>query len=116
MVDLGLRTCSCRKWEINGYLCQHVIAAIFRSGKNLNSFVEAFFHVDMYRQAYSFSIGPVSTVEKPVCNIDDAMILPPLSKKLAGRPKKNKIASTGEFKRVTKCSRCKSIGRYNKRT
>ncbi|KAL7249550.1 hypothetical protein ACSBR1_011695 [Camellia fascicularis] len=21
MVDLGLRTCSCQKWEINGHLC-----------------------------------------------------------------------------------------------
>ncbi|KAL7229050.1 hypothetical protein ACSBR2_007698 [Camellia fascicularis] len=88
-----------RTWnEINGYPCQHVVAAIFRSGKNLNSFVKPFFHVDMYRQAYSFSIGPVPTVEKLVCSIDDAMILPPLSKKLAGRPKKNIVASTGELK------------------
>ncbi|KAL7251279.1 hypothetical protein ACSBR1_013166 [Camellia fascicularis] len=66
MVDLGLRTCSCRKWEING--------------------------------------------------IDDAMTLPPLSKRPAERPKKNRIASTGEFKKVMKCSRCESIGRHNKRT
>ncbi|KAL7212567.1 hypothetical protein ACSBR2_015290 [Camellia fascicularis] len=34
MVDLGLRTCSYRKWEINRYPCQHAVAAIFRSGKN----------------------------------------------------------------------------------
>ncbi|KAL7187941.1 hypothetical protein ACSBR1_037892 [Camellia fascicularis] len=49
MVDLGLRTYSCRKWEINGYPCQRVVAAIFRSEKNLNSFVEPFFDADMYR-------------------------------------------------------------------
>ncbi|KAL7204090.1 hypothetical protein ACSBR2_017203 [Camellia fascicularis] len=77
MVDLGLRTCSCRKWEINGL---------------------------------------VPTVEKPLYSIEDAMILPPLSKRPAGRPKKNRIASTGEFKRVIKCSRCESIGHHNKRT
>ncbi|KAL7249872.1 hypothetical protein ACSBR1_011954 [Camellia fascicularis] len=99
MVVLGLRTCSCRKREINGYPCQHAVDAIFRSGKNLNSFVEPFFHADMYRQAYSFFIGLIPTVEKLVCSIDDAMILPPLSKRPAGRPKKNIIASTGEFKR-----------------
>ncbi|KAL7162264.1 hypothetical protein ACSBR2_042696 [Camellia fascicularis] len=116
MVDLGLRTCLCRKWEINGYQCQHVVSAIFRSGKNLNSFVESFFHADMYRQAYSFSISPVLTVEKPVCSVDDAMILPQLCKRPAGRPKKNKIAFTGEFKRVIKCSQCESIGHHNKRT
>ncbi|KAL7205821.1 hypothetical protein ACSBR2_018693 [Camellia fascicularis] len=69
----------------------------------------------MYCQAYSFSIGPVPTVEKPMCSIDNAMILSPLSKRPAGRPKKNIIASTGEFKRVMKCSRCESIGRHNKR-
>ncbi|KAL7180346.1 hypothetical protein ACSBR1_043537 [Camellia fascicularis] len=116
MVDLLLRTCSCRKWKINGYPCQHAVAALFRSGKNLNSFVEPFFYIDMYRQAYSFSIGPVPTVEKPVYSIDDAMILPPLSKRPAGRPKKNRISSTGEFKRAIKCSRCETIGRHNKRT
>ncbi|KAL7264672.1 hypothetical protein ACSBR1_002604 [Camellia fascicularis] len=115
MVDLGLRTCSCRKWEINGYPCQHAVVVIFRSGKNLNSSVEQFFHADMYRQAYLFSIGLVPTVEKPMCSIDDAMILPPLNKRPAERPKKNRIASTGEFKRVMKCSRYESIGRHNKR-
>ncbi|KAL7206374.1 hypothetical protein ACSBR2_019153 [Camellia fascicularis] len=86
------------------------------SGRNLNSFVEPFFHADMYRQAYSFSIGLVLTIEKPLCSIEDAMILPPLSKRPAGRPKKNRIASSGEFKRVIKCSRCESIGHHNKRT
>ncbi|KAL7236478.1 hypothetical protein ACSBR1_019719 [Camellia fascicularis] len=114
MVDLGLKTCSCRKWEINGYPCQHAVTAIFRSRKNLNSFVEPFFHTDMYSQAYSLSIGPVPTVEKPMCSIDDVMISPPL--RPAGRPKKNIISSTGEFKRVIKYSRCESIGRHNKRT
>ncbi|KAL7219194.1 hypothetical protein ACSBR2_012299 [Camellia fascicularis] len=44
--------------------------------------------------SYSFSIGPVLTVEKPLCSIEDAMILPQLSKRPAGRPKKNIIAST----------------------
>lgn len=116
MVHLGLRTCSCRKWEINGYPCQHAVAAIFRSGKNLNSFIELFFHADMYHQAYSFSIGSIPTVEKPMCSIDDAMILPPLSKRLVGRLKKNRIASTGEFKRVMKYNRCENISHHNKRT
>ncbi|CAL5370072.1 unnamed protein product [Camellia sinensis] len=105
MVNLRLIICSCRKWKTNGYPCQHTIAAIFRSGKNLNSFVE-----------YSFSIGTVPTVEKPVCSIDDAMLLIPLGKRPAGRQKKNIIASIREFKRVMKCSRCESIGCHNKRT
>ncbi|KAL7247984.1 hypothetical protein ACSBR2_002813 [Camellia fascicularis] len=70
----------------------------------------------MCHQAYSFSIGPVPTVKKPVCSIDDAMILPPLSKRPTRRQKKNRITSIGEFKRVIKCSRCESIGFHNKRT
>ncbi|KAL7176256.1 hypothetical protein ACSBR2_029744 [Camellia fascicularis] len=116
MVDLSLKTCLCRKYEINGYLCQHVAVVIFKSEKNLNLFDEPFFHANVYRQAYSFSIGLVSIVEKPVYTIDDDMILPPLSKRPAGRSKKNIIASTGEFKRVIKCIRCGSIGFHNKRT
>ncbi|KAL7258182.1 hypothetical protein ACSBR1_004324 [Camellia fascicularis] len=86
------------------------------SGKNLNSFVKPFFHADMYHQAYSFSIGPVLTIEKPMCSVDDALILPPLSKRPTGRLKKNIIAFIGEFKRVMKCSQCGSIGHHNKRT
>ena len=82
----------------------------------MNSFVEPFFHADMYRQAYSFLIGPVPTVEKPLRSIEDALILHPLSKRTAGRQKKNRIASSREFKRVIKCSRCESIGHHNKRT
>ncbi|KAL7259771.1 hypothetical protein ACSBR1_005610 [Camellia fascicularis] len=116
MVDLGLKTCLSRKWKINGYPCQHAAVAIFNSKKNLNLFIKPFFHADMYCQAYSFSIGPVLTVEKPIYTIDDTMILSPLSKRPAGRLKKNRIVSTGKFKRVMKCSRCESIDRYNKRT
>ena len=70
----------------------------------------------MYRQEYSFLISPVSTVEKPVCSIDDAMILPPLSKRPTRRPKKNIIASTVEFKRVMKFSQYESFGLHNKKT
>ncbi|KAL7230498.1 hypothetical protein ACSBR2_008889 [Camellia fascicularis] len=101
------------------FVAFHVCIAGFnyyRSGKNLNSFVESFFHADIYCQAYSLSIGPAPIVEKPVYSIDDTMILPPLSKRPTGRLKKNRIASTGEFKRVMKCSRCGSIGHHNKRT
>ncbi|KAL7262652.1 hypothetical protein ACSBR1_000921 [Camellia fascicularis] len=98
MVDLGLRTCSCQKWKINGYPYQHAVAAIFRSGKNLNSFVEPFFHVDMYRQAYSFSIESVPTVEKLVCSIDGAMILPPLSKRLAGSQRRKELLQLESLK------------------
>ncbi|KAL7259536.1 hypothetical protein ACSBR1_005431 [Camellia fascicularis] len=102
------------KW--NKVLCPRMDSVLEKSGRNLNFFVEPFFHADMYRQAYSFSIGPVPTVEKPLYSIEDAMILPPLSKRPAGRPKKNRITSTGEFKMVIKCSRCESIGHHNKRT
>lgn len=52
----------------------YAVAAIFRNRKNLNLFVEPFFHIDMYCQACSFSIGPASTAKKLVYTIDDAMI------------------------------------------
>ncbi|KAL7245700.1 hypothetical protein ACSBR2_000934 [Camellia fascicularis] len=68
------------------------------SGKNLNSFVEPFFHVDMYRQAYSFSIESVPTVEKLVCSIDGAMILPPLSKRLAGSQRRKELLQLESLK------------------
>lgn len=29
VVDLGLRTCSCRRWELTGIPCKHAISAIY---------------------------------------------------------------------------------------
>ncbi|KAG5556704.1 hypothetical protein RHGRI_007094 [Rhododendron griersonianum] len=115
-VDIGRRTCSCCWWQLNGFPCCHAVCAIKYSGKDLNLYVERYFHVESYRQVYSKPIYPVASLLKGDVVDCGTSILPPLSKKPPGRPKKNRIRSNGEKDREMKCGRCGKMGNHNKLT
>ncbi|KAI8524787.1 hypothetical protein RHMOL_Rhmol13G0176500 [Rhododendron molle] len=86
------------------------------SGKDLSLYVECYFHVESYRQVYSKPIFPVVSLWKGDVANCGTSILPPLSKKLPGRPKKEMIRSNGENVREMKCGRCGKMGNHNKLT
>ncbi|KAI8551629.1 hypothetical protein RHMOL_Rhmol06G0200800 [Rhododendron molle] len=115
-VDIGRRTCSCCWWQLNGFPCCHAVCAIKYSGKDLNLYVERYFHVESYRQVYSKPIYPVASLLKSDMVDYGSSILPPLSKKPPGRPKKKRIRSNGEKVREMKCGRCGKMGNHNKLT
>ncbi|KAG5547708.1 hypothetical protein RHGRI_013411 [Rhododendron griersonianum] len=115
-VDIGRRTCSCCWWQLNGFPCCHAVCAIKYSGKDLNLYVERYFHVESYRQVYSKPIYPVASLLKGDVVDCGTSILPPLSKKPPGRPKKKRIRSNGEKVREMKCGRCGKMGNHNKLT
>ncbi|KAG5561542.1 hypothetical protein RHGRI_004550 [Rhododendron griersonianum] len=115
-VDIGRRTCSCCWWQLNGFPCCYDVCAIKYSGKDLNLYVERYFHVESYRQVYSKPIYPVASLLKGDVVDCGTSILPPLSKKPPGRPKKKRIRSNGEKVREMKCGRCGKMGNHNKLT
>ncbi|KAG5565716.1 hypothetical protein RHGRI_001586 [Rhododendron griersonianum] len=115
-VDIGRRTCSCCWWQLNGFPCCHAVYAIKYSGKDLNLYVERYFHVESYRQVYSKPIYPVASLLKGDVVDCGTSILPPLSKKPPGRLKKKRIRSNGEKVREMKCGRCGKMGNHNKLT
>ncbi|XP_058217459.1 uncharacterized protein LOC131328540 [Rhododendron vialii] len=94
-VDIGRHSCTCTQWQLNVVPCVHAVCAIKKSGKSLNACVDRYFHVECYWEAYSRPIMPVPTLWKPEV-ADDAVILPPLSRKPLGRNKKKRIRSFGE--------------------
>ncbi|KAK9281019.1 hypothetical protein L1049_003911 [Liquidambar formosana] len=47
-VDIRRRTCSCCQWQCNGFPCAHAVAVIHKYGRNLNEYVEMYFHVDSF--------------------------------------------------------------------
>ncbi|KAL7238405.1 hypothetical protein ACSBR2_004493 [Camellia fascicularis] len=59
MVDIGKCFCSCRLWEIYSFLCKHGFCAIKRSGKDLNCFLDNYYHVRSYCDLYLHPIYPV---------------------------------------------------------
>ncbi|XP_058216808.1 uncharacterized protein LOC131327680 [Rhododendron vialii] len=115
-VDIGRRTCSCCWWQLNAFPCCHAVCAIKYSGKDLNLYVERYFHVESYRRVYSKPIYPVASLLKGDVVDCGTSILPPLLKKPPGRPKKKRIRSNGEKVREMKCGRCGKMGNHNKLT
>ncbi|KAG5565876.1 hypothetical protein RHGRI_001704 [Rhododendron griersonianum] len=74
------------------------------------------FEVDTDPSVYSKPIYPVASLLKGDVVDCGTSILPPLSKKPPGRPKKKRIRSNGEKVREMKCGRCGKMGNHNKLT
>ncbi|KAL7260061.1 hypothetical protein ACSBR1_005845 [Camellia fascicularis] len=115
MVDIRKRSYSCRLWEIDSFPCKHGFCAIKRSGKDLNCFLDDYYRVSSYYDSYSHSIYPVPSMWKPNVVVDDDVVLLPLCKRLARRPRTERIPSKGEIKRI-RCSRCGKMGTHNRKT
>ncbi|XP_076896644.1 uncharacterized protein LOC143549672 [Bidens hawaiensis] len=66
VVNLALRTCSCRGWEITGLPCRHVVAALWVMAANgervgaLESWVHPVHTMDRWKLVYSFKINPIN--------------------------------------------------------
>ncbi|KAI8567785.1 hypothetical protein RHMOL_Rhmol02G0148900 [Rhododendron molle] len=69
-----------------------------------------------WEQVYSKPIYPVASLWKGDVADCGTSILPPLSKKPLGRPKKKRIHSNGEKVRKMKCGRRGKMGNHNKLT
>ncbi|XP_028098275.1 uncharacterized protein LOC114297988 [Camellia sinensis] len=95
MVDIGKQSCSCQLLEIDSFPCKHGFYAIKTSEKDLNCFLDDYYHVRSYCDSYSHSIYPVPSMWKPNVVLDDDVILPLLCKKPVGRPRTERIPSKG---------------------
>ena len=115
-VDIGRRTCSCFKWQLNGFPCAHAMVAVRKSGRDLKTLVEPYFHVSEFRATYASSIFPIPTVEQPPFNPNDYIIKPPAVKRPPGSPKKKRILSKGEHVQQIRCGRCGRMGNHNRKT
>ncbi|KAL7183828.1 hypothetical protein ACSBR2_026078 [Camellia fascicularis] len=56
-----------------------------------------------------------SSMWNPNAVVDDDVVLPPLCKRSARRPRTERIPSKGEIKRI-RCSRCGKMGTHNRKT
>ncbi|XP_027076894.1 uncharacterized protein [Coffea arabica] len=108
VVDLKQQTCSCRRWELTGLPCCHVICCISLIGQEPESLVHHYYSRDSYLKAYEPAIAPLSGPNVWVQSDKDP-VLPPLKLKLPGRPKKVRRREPEEprpnSKGVTKLSR-----------
>ncbi|XP_013589233.1 PREDICTED: uncharacterized protein LOC106297567 [Brassica oleracea var. oleracea] len=121
-VDLERRTCTCGKYDIGKIPCRHAIPAIYSRGMEVHRFTDALYSTAAWRTAYAECINPIAVLESEwnvPAEVKLAKVLPPKTRKSAGRPVKrryesveDKIASSqGSRKnKKHKCSRCGTEG------
>ena len=110
VVNLRKRTCSCRRWDLNGIPCSHAISAINRLGEKPESFVDQCYSREAYLKAYEPVIFPLNgpNLWKKVSHQD---ILPPEAIKLPGRPKKARKKDAIETRTVREVQKLSRAGR-----
>ncbi|XP_019194863.1 PREDICTED: uncharacterized protein LOC109188688 isoform X2 [Ipomoea nil] len=120
-VDIGAKTCSCRKWDLNGIPCRHAICALWvKFGKApLHDYVADCYTIETYKKAYSGCIHPMAGPQEWP-HTDREPPLPPLFNTKVGRPRKLRKKSAGEITKdgihisrrtvTLHCSTCKLIG------
>ncbi|GKA16807.1 transposase, MuDR, MULE transposase domain protein [Tanacetum coccineum] len=112
-VNLQTGICGCRKWQLSGLPCGHVIAITrFLGLTDCLNYVADWFKKPKYQATYSESIhslGNMQQWEFPE-NIQKA-IPPRMDNPQPGRPKNtNRIQSQGEEPRIIRCTRCTQTG------
>ncbi|EOA15769.1 hypothetical protein CARUB_v10006926mg [Capsella rubella] len=123
IVDLENKTCTCRVFDVLKVPCCHALAARGVRQLDVYSFVDQSYFVEPWQKKYEKVIMPVpkerDTDIPPVVN--EVPINPPKERRGGGRPRKRRIPSQGEKRRVRKrknrarCGRCYGVG-HNRKT
>ena len=116
-VHIVRRMCSCHQWQLNGFPCVHAAVALHETGKDVYAYIDAYFHIDSYKEAYKGSVFPVPSSERRTFDSSRGQtIKPPITRKQPGRDKKRREKSRGEKTKQFKCGRCKQLGNHNRKT
>ncbi|KAL0419564.1 UNVERIFIED_CONTAM: hypothetical protein Sradi_1369900 [Sesamum radiatum] len=94
-VDLGSKSCSCRKWQLSGIPCKHVCCAIYHQKQDPKDYVADCYSVDTYRRVYKPAILPMSHEGM----WSESCIIPPIPPNFgrrAGRPAKARRRESDE--------------------
>ena len=97
-VNLVLKTCSCRAWQVSGKPCRHALAFIAKPTREvqMEDFVDEYFSVDKFRKTYSGVFNPMTSKHFwPRVNLGYKIKKPKLRRK-PGRPRKSRIKASDE--------------------
>ncbi|XP_039129100.1 uncharacterized protein LOC120265294 [Dioscorea cayenensis subsp. rotundata] len=104
-ISLNARTCSCRRWQVYGIPYKHACEAILQTDTNIYRYVDDYFTLDSYRQAYAEAIFLVPNNDKPDDINRELLVRPPITKKSVGRPRRKRMESQASIVRELRCSR-----------
>lgn len=109
--------CTCGEWQLTGKPCPHAMAFITTvRNANMEGYVHNYYSVAKFRAAYEGVVQPI-TGKNQWPKVDLGFkLFPPLGKRSAGRPRKNRFPSflekgkSSRARRQCKCSRCGELG------
>ncbi|XP_010531577.1 PREDICTED: uncharacterized protein LOC104807849 [Tarenaya hassleriana] len=105
LVNLGDRTCSCRKFDVDRYPCSHAIAATHKVGKGtkIHELCSEYYWRETWVKAYQETVYPVPDICDWVVppEILNFSVMPPIieEKRRTGRPKQNRFPGPGEARK-----------------
>ena len=112
-VNLRTNECDCRKWQLSGIPCGHVIAVSrFLGQTDCLQYVQDWFKKEKYQATYAESIQFVGNYKEWEYPDHIHPVIPPyMDNPQPGRPKNtNRILSQGEEPTQRHCSRCNEVG------
>ncbi|XP_076936453.1 uncharacterized protein LOC143603566 [Bidens hawaiensis] len=104
VVNMSTSTCACRRWEITGIPCRHVVACIWVKGAHDRSvgrpetFVKPIYTMDRWKAVYSYKVYPINGMSMWPTSQVPIQITAPKLKKQTRRPKKSRKKSAVERK------------------
>lgn len=113
IVDFAESTCSCRKWQLSGIPCGHLIRVLNSLNHgDCTGWVHNAYHVVFYRKTYESIINPLPNPCNWETPDDLIFVRPPvMDRRLPGRPRNmDRIPSQGEGPIIKECSRCHQRG------
>ena len=100
---MRLMTCTCRRWELTGIPCEHVVVAMYSmasDGREVGipeDWVHQAYCLKIWKEAYNHKIECVSNSKYwPKCNIP-SILLPPHHHVPIGRPRKKRRVTKNEM-------------------
>ncbi|KAK1399414.1 hypothetical protein POM88_009277 [Heracleum sosnowskyi] len=84
---MNQKICSCRMWQLSGIPCPHAVSAIYHIHGNPDTFVDKVYFKDTCKATYENYLQPMRG-RKSWPKSKMAPVLPPLNRRMPGRPKK----------------------------
>nr|KAJ0220802.1 hypothetical protein LSAT_V11C200091720 [Lactuca sativa] len=102
VVDMHERVCICRKWELIGIPCRHVISVLYNKADHgegvheLHTYVHKVHWLQTWKTAYGYKVEPIKGRALWPRSECPMQITPPLHRNQPGRPKRKRRQSMEE--------------------
>ena len=89
IVDIGAKTCECRRWDLSGIPCCHAISCLRHERIPTESVLPPCYSVEAFMSAYGHNIWPCKDITEWE-KVNGEEVKPPVFDKKVGRPPKSR--------------------------